>query len=342
MPVPFANLPPDRRGRIDRLFLHAPCLDGNPWGDPSTREVLVWSPPGAHDALPNVLILPGFAGTLEGPLGSGLLDVSLPARLDALIDAGCAPVRAVIPDVMTSVGGSQFLDSPGIGNYQTFLVDTVMPGVEAAFPSTGAWGAVGRSSGAFGAFHLALRAPEKVRAVAWHAGDCAFDLCYLEDLPKAVRGVLAAGGVDAFLQGFWSRRTVGGDAFAALNILAMSCAYDPDPARSPLPARLPFDPATGAVDFAALQRWSVFDPVTMVRSPAVCEALRGLDLFFLDAGSQDEYLLHLGARRLVAGLIAGSVPHTYEEFPGGHRGTAWRYDVSLPQVAAALTASRRR
>jgi enterochelin esterase-like enzyme len=30
------------------------------------------------------------------------------------------------------------------------------------------------------------------------------------------------------------------------------------------------------------------------------------------------------------------VPHTYEEFPGGHRGTHYRYDVSLPRLVRAL------
>jgi enterochelin esterase-like enzyme len=339
MPSPFPNLPPDRRGAVHRLHVHADCLVGNPWGDPADREILVYTPPGyeAGGAFPAILVLPGFAGTGEDALGRSMLDPSLPTRIDQLIAAGCPPFLAVLPDVMTSIGGSQYLDSPGIGRYQTFLADVVRPAVDAAFRTTGRWGATGRSSGAFGAFHLAVRAPATFRAIAWHAGDAGFDLCYLEDIPKAIRGVLAAGGVGPFLDSFWGRRRVGGDDFAALNVLAMCCAYSPDPSRRPLPAHLCFDPVTGAVDFDVLRSWQVHDPVVVARDPAAQAALRSLDLLYLDAGAHDEYLLHLGARRLVAELTRGGVPHIYDEFPGGHRGTAWRYELSLPKLARALT-----
>ena len=55
-------------------------------------------------------------------------------------------------------------------------------------------------------------------------------------------------------------------------------------------------------------------------------------------GDRDEYLLHLGARRFVRSLRDHGIAHDYEEFPGGHRGTAWRYQVSLPRLAQVLTA----
>jgi enterochelin esterase family protein len=74
-----------------------------------------------------------------------------------------------------------------------------------------------------------------------------------------------------------------------------------------------------------------------VSDPHVATALQGLDLLFLDAGAWDEYHLQLGARRLVHQLQALDIAHEYDEFPGGHRGTTWRYDVSLPKLARALT-----
>lgn len=337
MSGPFPRPPLRARGAVRRLEVDAPCLVDNPWGDPSRRELIVWTPAGHDEAkLPTILILPGFAGTLDGSLSGDLLDPGLLHRCDALVADGCLPFRVVLPDTMTSLGGSQFLDSPGIGAYQTFLTDVVRPAVDEAFPTTRRWAATGRSSGAYGALRCALADPDHFRAIAWHAGDCAFDLCYLADLPAAIRGLQAAGGVGPFLETFWNQRRISGDGFAALNILAMSCAYSPDPGRSPLPARLPFDPATGEVDFDVLRSWSAHDPLTLIEAPGAATTLAGLDAFFLDAGDRDEYLLHLGLRRLVARLTTLGVPHTHAEFPGGHRGTSWRYDVSLPVLAAAL------
>lgn len=335
--LPFPALPPERRGHVHTLRVHAACLADNPWGDPCDRDVLVHVPAGDHDRLPAVMVLPGFAGTHDAVLGGGLLEPSFPNRLDRLFADGCPPFLTVFPDLMTSVGGSQFVDSPGIGRYLDALVHVVRPAVDSHFETTLRWGATGRSSGALGALHFALAAPQHVRAVAWHAGDCGFDLCYLGDIGPAIRGLQAAGGVEAFLNGFWTRRRVDGDAFAALNLLAMACAYSPDADRRPLPARLPFDPETGAVDFDVLRAWQRHDPIRRVTDdPSVAQTLRALDLLLLDAGDRDEYLLHLGARRLSAALTAADVRHSYTEFSGGHRGTSWRYDLSLPLLARAL------
>jgi len=35
-------------------------------------------------------------------------------------------------------------------------------------------------------------------------------------------------------------------------------------------------------------------------------------------------------------LSKRGLPVHYEEYEGGHRGTSWRYEVSLPQIVEAL------
>ena len=57
---------------------------------------------------------------------------------------------------------------------------------------------------------------------------------------------------------------------------------------------------------------------------------------FLDAGDRDEHGLQIGARMVRDRLAARGVRVTHEEFPGGHRGTAWRYDVSIPLLLAEV------
>jgi enterochelin esterase-like enzyme len=336
MPSPF--LPPAaRRGAVRALQIEATRLRDNPRGDPALREVLVWTPPGwsPDDApLPAILVLPGFAGLHDDAAHRGLSEPSLTDRFAAMVaDGRCAPFLAVFPDVMTSLGGSQLLDSAGFGRWQSYLLDDVVCSVEAAF-NVSHWGATGRSSGAYGAFQLALRAPERVVGVALHAPDCGFDLCYLGDIPGALRAIQAAGGPDAFVAGVWSRPRLDADAFSALNLIAMSVAYALDV--GPLADLLPFDPATGEVRFEVVQGWQRLDPITQAADPAHRASLASLRHLSLDVGQRDEYMLHLGCRRLRDRLAQGGVEVRYEEFDGGHRGTAWRYEVSLPPLVAAL------
>lgn len=343
MPHPFPNLPPERRGRLHTLRHSSACLEGNPWHDPVDRDVFVYTPSGYDPAweYPAVLVLPAYAGTGEGLLARGLTDVSLATRCDRLIaEEGVPPFIAVFPDTMTRVGGSQYLDSPGIGNYATYVAEEITGLVADHFNLSGRWGAVGRSSGGYGALMLAMRRPGLFQAVACHAGDMGFDLTYLPELRDAVLGYQQSGGLEGFVDRFWDQHRPGPKAFAGLNLLAMACAYDPDPEGSPYPCTLPVDPDTGAVDLVAFHRWLDHDPVRVVREPGAAETLSALDLLFLDAGDRDEYGLHLSLRRFVAQLDDLGVPYTHEEHPGGHRGTAWRYDVSLPAIVRALVEGR--
>jgi len=341
MPGPFPNLPPEQRGTVHRLDHDSVLLRGNPWGDPSRRDVWAYTPPGADlsgaTRYPAVLVLAGFAGTGEGMLSRSLTEQSLASRIDHLIAGGCPPFIAVMPDVMTSLGGSQCVDSPAIGPYARYLTDEIVPFVDASLPTSGRWGAVGRSSGGFGALHLAMEAPGRFAAVASHAGDMGFDTCYLGDLTGGLSAIQAAGGPRALVEKFWTKRRPSGAWFGAMNMLCMSAAYSPDLDAPDFPARLPVDWRTGAVDFETFQSWRRFDPVVRVEQASAQEALRALDLLWLDAGSRDEYHLHLGARRLVSRLSALGIDHEYEEFDGGHRGTSYRLDASLPRLAHTLT-----
>jgi enterochelin esterase-like enzyme len=325
---------------VQCLSHRSELLVGNPFGDPHIRDLFVYTPPGYSDTgppLPAVMILPGYTGMGEKLLARGLTDISIATRIDRLILNGSPPFIAVFPDCMTTLGGSQYVDSPGLGAYASYLVEEIRPHVDGLLRTSGRWGVVGHSSGGFGALHLAMSAPGAFQAVACHAGDMGFDLCYLSEFAPAVRAVQRAGGIKAFIGDFWAKRHLGGDDIAAMSLLCLSCAYSPDPSAEPVPARLPVDFETGAVDFDVLQSWMALDPLVRVEQAECIAALQSLDLLFIDAGSKDEYNLHLGARRLSGRLQAHGVAHIYEEFDGGHRGSAWRYGVSLAHAAEALS-----
>jgi enterochelin esterase family protein len=75
----------------------------------------------------------------------------------------------------------------------------------------------------------------------------------------------------------------------------------------------------------------------LLQKPEYADALRRMKLVFLDCGNRDEYALHYGARCFSQRLTQLDIPHTYQEFDGGHRDIQFRYDVSLQAISAAFT-----
>src|SRR5439155_20302143 len=105
----------------------------------------------------------------------------------------------------TRWGGAQYLDSPALGNYETHLIEEVLRGLVQRLrpiPEPAARAVGGKSSGGFGALVLAMRHPDQFAAVASHAGDMAFELSLLPDLPVAARTLRRHGGIGRFLADF--------------------------------------------------------------------------------------------------------------------------------------------
>jgi hypothetical protein len=175
--------------------------------------------------------------------------------------------------------------------------------------------------------------PEVFSAVASHSGDMYFEYGYLPDFAKAATEMTRAGGPAAWLRKFRAARKKSFALFGVLNIIAMTSCYSPDP-RKELGCDFPFDLETGALRAKVWERWLAFDPVRMVRPYA--GALRKARLVFLDAGTKDEWNLHLGARNFARRARALGIRLTHEEFDDGHMDVSYRFDVSLPLLAKAI------
>ncbi len=319
------------------------ALAGNPLGDPTARRVAVWLPPSYARSpdrrYPLILWLAGYGGTGEMMFTGTPWQPGLGDRLDALVAAGkMGEAIVAAPDCFTRWGGAQYLDSPALGSYETHVIEEVVPALDQRLrtvASREARAIGGKSSGGFGALVLAMRHPDQFAAVASHAGDMAFELSLLPDLPIAARTLRRHGGVGRFLADFEAREKKSGDAFTTMMVLATAGAYSPERGRDHGIA-LPFDVETGAIDWAVWQRWKSWDPVELAAHHA--DALRRMKLLFLDAGTRDEHNLDLGARIFVRRLRELGIACEHEEFDDGHRGTAYRYDVSIPKLAAAIGA----
>ena len=316
-------------------------LRGNPLGDPHRRRFPVYLPPGYEqgaDRYPVIYVLAGFTGTGPNMAGFSVWDENIPEQMDALITAGdAAPVIVVMPDCFTRLGGSQYVNSTATGPYEDYLTVEIIPFIDGqlkTLPTGDHRGVLGKSSGGYGALTLAMKHPELFCAAASHSGDMYFAYGYQQDFPAAVNALNEAGGVTPFLEQFSSARDKG-PLIPALNIVAMAAAYSPNGKEIELPFELP----SGRIREAVWERWLAHDPIRMLEDQAHAAALGSLTLLWLDAGTRDEYGLHLGARIFVERLVALGIEHHYEEHDGGHRGINHRYRESLQAVAGAIADS---
>ncbi len=328
-------------GRVDEEWIDSEVLVGNPLGDPSRRPVWVYLPPGYEDGdtrYPSIYLIQGLTGQLDMWRNRSPFRPNVVELVDATFaDPATPPCIVVMVDCWTSLGGSQFVDSPGTGAYHTYLCDEVVPWVDARYrtiPSARSRAITGKSSGGYGAMITPMLRPDLFGALATHAGDALFEVCFRPEFRDCVRALREYdGSFDAFWADFRSRpaMTKATDA-TLLNVWCMAACWSADEDGT---VRLPFDVTTGAVDEATWARWLAWDPVRMVAEHA--EALRSLAAIYVDAGTRDEYFLDLGAVAFVDALAAvGVEPTFFELFDAGHMAIEYRYPIALAHLAEHL------
>jgi S-formylglutathione hydrolase FrmB len=332
-------------GRIDEQRIDSQALTGNPLGDPHRRPLLVYLPPGYEDSTdryPSVYVLQGLTGQVDMWRNRSAFRPSYPEMLDQLFATDDVPPAIVVfVDAWTSIGGSQFIDSPGTGRYHTYLCEEVVPFVDATYRTMtdAAQRAIsGHSSGGYGAMVNAMLRPDCFGAVACHSGDALFEHCYLPDFREAARALRRDhdGSYDRFWQEFRSRPFAKKTDGALLNTYCMAACYSADADGT---VRLPFDDR-GALDPEVWSRWLAWDPVRMVARHA--EALRSMRAIWIDAGTSDEYYLDLGAEAFRAALADIGVTEPvvrFELFDGRHGAIEYRYPLALRFLVERMVAA---
>ncbi|MCC7450980.1 MAG: esterase [Anaerolineae bacterium] len=331
-------------GRIDQTIIESRALQGNRLGDPYVRKLFVYLPPGYDDdparRYPSILMLSSHGNTGQSMLNWRAWDESLDQQLDRLITSGAVPPHImIIPDTWTRLGGASHLNTPAIGNYADYLLDEIIPYVDAHYRTMAdaAYRAImGRSSGGYAAIYHAMTRPGLFAAVADHSGDSYFEYMAIPEIARLHTNLNRFGGLDGFMADTKLNTPKNQAFYEMVSILTFAATFAPNP-DAPHGFDLPIDLDTGAIREDVWQRCLQFDPVRMVTTPVYADALRNVKELFIDCGQFDEYNLQVGARLLSRALQRMDVRHTYEEYPGGHRGTHYRYDVSLPRLLRAIS-----
>jgi hypothetical protein len=330
-------------GRVDEVEIESEVLRGNPLGDPAVRPLWVYLPPGYDDEpdrrYATVFVIQGLTGQLDMWRNREAFRPNYLELADRMFGSGEAPPLIVaFVDCWTSLGGSQFLNSPATGRYHDYLCDEAVPFVDARYRTEARRekrGIQGKSSGGYGAMVTPMLRPDLFSALASHAGDALFEACYLPEFRESVRALRDeyGGSFDRFWADVRSRPfgTKQSD-MVLMNDWCMAACYSADDDGT---VRLPFDTRTGKLVDEVWQRWLGKDPVRMV--PGRADALASMRAIWLDGGKKDEWYLDVGAVAVSEELKAIGVQHTLELFDAGHMSIGYRYPRSLAFLAEALS-----
>jgi len=331
-------------GRFDEHQFESEVLKDNPLGDPHVRPLWVYVPPGydkdAERRYPVIHVIQGLTGQVDMWRNRTAFRKNFPELVDEMFAREeSPPCLLVFIDAWTSVGGSQFVDSPGTGRYHTYICEEVVPFVDANYRTLAAAehrGIAGKSSGGYGAMVNPMLRPDVFGGLATHAGDALFEMCYLPEFRNSVRALREHydGSFERFWEDFRSRPALSKDSdHTLLNDYCMAACYSADEDGT---VQLPYDTATGELRPEIWERWLAWDPVRM--APERADALRSLTAIYVDCGRRDQFFLDLGAEAFRRKLEeVGVTDYFFELFDATHSAIEYRYPLAIAYLAERLS-----
>lgn len=305
-----APSPPAAAGKIETIEgqITSQALAGNLLGDPTTREFYVLLPPSyatSDKRYPVVYVLHHYTGNAFSMVGPIKL-----AYQNALRTGDLQEMIFVFPNANNTLGGSGYLSSPTIGDYETYLTQELVAQIDATYRTLAdrsGRGITGCSMGGDGSIHLALKYPGTFSVAAPASGtyDWARDPTWkdgtkgLESLPEDMADVRSLG---------WQARW----------LLAGAAAVAPNPAKPPFYLDMPVATVNGEAQIVpeVFDKMAAVDPVHDVdRYLAQPERLRAILIYH---GNKDNNGPVELARDFDKLLSDRGIEHQYLEINAGH------------------------
>ena len=194
-----------------------PTLTENLIGEDGSKVMIVYLPPSyefTEKRYPVIYVLHGFNGTSKS------LTRKMKTAMDRMIlSEEIQEAIAVFVDGSNRFGGSQYLSSPTIGDYETYIRRDLVNFIDKQYrtiPHRDSRGITGFSMGGYGSMHLSLKYPEVFGVVVAQAGTYDFE----DDLIQSFAA--NAGVIIALMEPL--KQKSGDELWDALNALADSDA----------------------------------------------------------------------------------------------------------------------
>ena len=314
-----------------------PTLTENLIGEDGSKVMIVYLPPSyefTEKRYPVIYVLHGFNGTSKS------LTRKMKSAMDRMIlSEEIQEVIAVFVDGSNRFGGSQYLSSPTIGDYETYIRRDLVNFIDKQYrtiPHRDSRGITGFSMGGYGSMHLSLKYPEVFGVVVAQAGTYDFEDDLIQSFAEN------AGVIIALMEPL--KQKSGDEFWDALNALADSdalkkvslpfrnglaylagVASNPDkpPCYLDLPYRLKADFPPWERDEEVWERIFENDIIheldrydsRLRRNPQRLMQLNGIKLVH---GLEDEKALHRQAEALDQKLTELGIDHEFVTHGGGH------------------------
>jgi len=287
-----------KKFQIKELALTSRALKNNPLKDPAKRHMPILVPKQPKAV---VWVLAGFSGNGPNYLNLRGFEANFAQNLESWKDAPEAVY--VFVDAWSKIGGSQFINSKGVGRYEDYIVEDLYPVINTAFPNL-KHAIMGGSSGGYGALHLASKYPLLFTYCGAIAPDAGFESLFLPEFYKTAPYFLKNKVSINKIADLMERR----DWHSILNVYGMSLCYSN--------GKIPFDFYTGQLIQSEWKKWLALDPVHFLpKRKAALKKIKGL---YLEVGNKDQFHLQFGVRQIHAFLKTQRIKHHYQEFSGNH------------------------
>ncbi len=322
---------------IETLKIESHHLKNNPLKDAATRynPLLV---PKNGGPWPVVFVLGGFSGNAPFYFNPKFNEQNTVQVLDQALTRGEAPEALyVFVDALSTWGGSQFLNSAAVGNYEDYIITEIVPALKKHYKlshKSSDWCVMGGSSGGYGALHLSSKYPDIFGVMAAIAPDSFFEASLLGDLYQALPlWERYQSGLRALEELRSGKLTKHRNWHSLLNAFGMAACYSPQGEHGDF--QFPLSKTGEKID-DIWKQWLQKDPLHFL--PQRIANLKKLSAIYLDVGTKDNFNLQYGSRQISQIFKSHSIEHDYVEFDGTH------FDISdrRPEVWKWLTLCFRR
>ena len=291
-------------GRVERITVFGPSLEGNLRGEAEAPEVSVYLPPGyeeeADRRYPVLYLLHGYSGTDQSWFGNDSFVSAHTGADRAMVSGASAEMILVMPNCYNAFGGCMYVNSAATGYWEDYVADDLVAYIDSHYRTLAdrsARGLAGHSMGGYGVMLIGMRRPDVFSALY------SMSACCLDEY--APRGGERAAEMEEI-------RTEDQLDRGALRTFAVTAAWSPNPDKPPFYMDLPTDNGKVVPEVAA--RFAANSPQAML--PSHVGALRKMTAVTMDVGEQDGLI---GANRTLSETMTRyGVEHSFETYEGDH------------------------
>ena len=302
-------------GRVERIKVHSPAIEGNLQGNTADRDVLVYLPPSYDSSrsrrYPVVYQLHGWLP--GGEQWAGMIDFEAGTNR-ALASGASKEMIVVVPDSLTIHGGSMYSTSVTSGDFEGFIARDLVAYVDNHYRTLAkreSRGLSGHSMGGYGTWRIAMKYPEL------YSSFYAMSSCCLSPY-SAEGGGMAEAAKIATLE-----EAAKAPIFTRVQ-LTLASAWSPNPAKPPLYYDFPIE--NGELQPLVLAKWNANVPLATIDQ--YVPSLRKYAAIGIEVGTQDGLS---GDNEQIADVLTRyGIDRVYETYEGNHTNkVAERYETRV-------------